>query len=181
MPRKPTKRAATTRAARQAVVDENAKLRYSEAMAQKILDLLSGSAGKDPMSLRAICAPDDMPNERTVRGWVAKDKEFAARYAEARDYAVDLMAEDIIRIADDSGLDVIGINPETGKPIVDGEAIARAKLRADTRKWYVSKLAPKKYGDRLQVDADVTHHIEDMDDAALNARFLALMAMLPKL
>lgn len=166
------------RAARKAKWDPQ---RYSEAMAVKILAALSGDANTDPKSLRSICAAEGMPTEMTVRRWVAEDRDgFAARYAEARDYAIDHMAADTIRIADDSGLDVIGVNPETGKPIVDGDAIARAKLRVDSRKWYVAKLAPKRYGDRLQVDADVTHHFEDLDDAALNARILALLALLPK-
>lgn len=166
------------RAARKAKMDPQ---RFTEEMAVKILDQLSGSAGADPKSLREICAPDDMPDERTVRRWVTEDREgFAVRYAEARDYAIDHMAADTIRIADDSGLDVVGVSPETGRPIVDGEAIARAKLRVDSRKWYVAKLAPKRYGDRLQVDAEVTHHFEDLDDVALNARIAAILAVLPK-
>ena len=31
------------------------------------------------------------------------------------------------------------------------EAVNAARLRVDTRKWYLSKLAPKRYGDRAQV------------------------------
>ena len=155
--------------------------RYSEALAVKILGRLSGSDGTEPASLREICREPGMPGEFAVRYWVQKDIDgFAARYAEARDYAIDHMAAATIAIADDSGLDVVGVNPETGKPIVDGDAIARAKLRVDARKWYVSKLAPKKYGERLQVDADVTIRFADLDDAALNARIMALLALLPK-
>ena len=154
---------------------------YTEALATEILARLSGSEDVEPQSLRSICAAALMPDESTVRFWVKEDREgFAARYAEARDYAIDHMAQDIIRIADDSHLDVVGTNPDTGKPIVDGEAIARSRLRVDTRKWFVAKLAPKKYGDRLQVDADVTMHLEELDDAALNARLIKALGSLPK-
>ena len=45
------------------------------------------------------------------------------------------MADDILDIAD-----------ETGDP-------HRSRLRADTRKWLLSKALPKIYGDRLEVDA----------------------------
>ena len=41
-----------------------------------------------------------MPDEAYVRRWVTEDKEgFAARYVEARDYAIDHMADEIIKIA----------------------------------------------------------------------------------
>lgn len=60
------------------------------------------------------------------------------------------MAEDIIEIADDSGLDVT-LDAESGAPRVDGEAIQRAKLRVDTRKWLMSKVAPHRYGDKVDV------------------------------
>ena len=33
----------------------------------------------------------------------------------------------------------------------DGEHVQRARLRIDSRKWLMSKMAPKKYGDRIEV------------------------------
>jgi hypothetical protein len=65
---------------------------------------------------------------------------------------MDAMADELIEIADNSGLDVLGVNPKTGQPIVDGEAIARARLRFDARRWLMSKLAPKKYGDKVELE-----------------------------
>ncbi len=160
---KPKKRQvrATTKAGRKAEVEANASWHYHEALARKILDQLAGDNGEDPMTLRAICRQAGMPTERAVRQWVVEDREgFAARYAEARDHAIDYMAQDVIALADKA-------TPETA---------AVAKLQTGTRMWYVAKLAPKRYGDRLQLDADLTHRIEDMDDEALNARLLALLA-----
>ena len=34
--------------------------------------------------------------------------------------------------------------------VVNGEAIQRSRLRVDARKWLLSKLAPKKYGDKIE-------------------------------
>lgn len=34
---------------------------------------------------------------------------------------------------------------------VNGEAVQRAKLRVDSRKWLLSKLAPSRFGDRIDV------------------------------
>ena len=54
---------------------------------------------------------------------------------------------EIFDISDD------GTNERNGKDSegfqLNGEAIQRSKLRVDTRKWALSKLVPKKYGDRL--------------------------------
>jgi hypothetical protein len=36
-------------------------------------------------------------------------------------------------------------------------AVQRDRLIIDSEKWLLSKLAPKKYGDRIQVDAEVKH------------------------
>jgi hypothetical protein len=37
---------------------------------------------------------------------------------------------------------------------VDHENINRAKLKVDTRKWLMSKMDPKRWGDRIQVAGD---------------------------
>ena len=45
--------------------------------------------------------------------------------------------------------------------IIDNDAINRAKLRVDARKWVAARLAPKKYGDRLQTENHTTHDVSD--------------------
>jgi len=102
---------------------------YTEALAAYILkELASGR------SLRSICSESGMPAESTVRLWVTDDREgFSAQYARAREAQVDAMAEDILEIAD------VGNEEDT----------QRAKLRIDARKWLMSKIAPKKYGDKV--------------------------------
>ena len=53
---------------------------------------------------------------------------------------MESLIEEILEIAD-------------GTPAEKG-AVALARLRIDTRKWMMSKLAPKKYGDKLDVEVD---------------------------
>lgn len=55
-------------------------------------------------------------------------------------------AEDIVHIADESRHDTV--ETETGEH-ADNEWIARSRLRVDTRKWLLSKLLPKQYGEKL--------------------------------
>jgi transposase len=75
-----------------------------------------------------------MPAESTVRFWAVEDRNgFAAQYARAREAQVEAMGEDLIEIADNN----------TGDP-------QRDRLRVDARKWLMSKVAPKKYGDKVE-------------------------------
>ena len=94
-----------------------------------------------------------MPGYRTVMRWVEDREDFRVSYQQAKKDQADYIAEEILSIADDSSLD-IGFT-EDGKPFVNSENIQRAKLRIDARKWYASKLAPKKYGERIHQDVEL--------------------------
>ena len=63
-------------------------------------------------------------------------------------YELQFYLDEIIAISDDVSLDEI-IDGE-GNPRTNHEAIQRSRLKVDTRKWAMSKLAPKKYGDKIQ-------------------------------
>lgn len=100
-----------------------------------------------------MCTDDDMPSQDTIYRWVLNNPEFSERYAEARDIGLDIMADDLLDIADDGSNDWTERFDRDGNSIgwkVNGEAILRSRLRVDTRKWYLSKLAPKRYGDRIE-------------------------------
>jgi len=91
-----------------------------------------------------------MPADSTVRLWALNDQGpgFSAQYAQARDLGLDAMADELLEISDDSS----GDERETEAGVVmNTEFAARSRLRVDTRKWFLSKLAPKRYGDRLDV------------------------------
>lgn len=118
-------------------------VRHTKAVADRICARLATGE-----TLRAICRDDDMPPESTVRRWYVDDRKgFAAQYARARDIGLDSMADELIGIADDGANDYI--NGDNG-PALDRDHVTRSKLRVDTRKWYLSKLAPKRYGEKTQ-------------------------------
>lgn len=113
-------------------------------------------------SLRTICRDEGMPDKATVMRWLEKEDAqlFRDQYARARDAQADYYAEEIIDIADEEvtmikrskhngGEDDDGLEQEV---VFDPTAVARNRLRVDARKWYASKLAPKKYGDKLQTE-----------------------------
>ncbi|AGG31951.1 hypothetical protein MU9_2906 [Morganella morganii subsp. morganii KT] len=92
------------------------------------------------------------------------------QYARAREIQAELLAEEIIEIADDSSGDVIV--DDDGKEQTNHERVARSRLRVDARKWYASKLAPKRYGDRIQHDQKIT--ITDLTDDEIDKRIKEL-------
>jgi hypothetical protein len=74
---------------------------------------------------------DDFPAESTVYQWLERHTEFAEKYARARERQADRRADEVVVIADTE------------------EDPQKARNRMDARKWHSSKLAPKKYGDRM--------------------------------
>ncbi|WP_369986403.1 terminase small subunit protein [Sinorhizobium fredii] len=133
---------------------------------EQILEKLS--IGK---SLREICSVGGMPSESLVRKWVMLDEDFGAQYARAREAGMEALADEILQIADSQEGDIL--KTEDGREMVNHDAIQRARLRVDARKWLMSKIAPKKYGDRL--DLNHSGSIGALSDDALDARVLKLL------
>jgi hypothetical protein len=108
----------------------------------------------DGESLREICASEEMPDRVTVYRWLQSSEAFRNQYAHARDVQADTYADETKAIADDGSNDWMEKFGKDGESIgwqVNGEAVARSRLRLDQRKWHASKLAPKRYGDRVDL------------------------------
>jgi hypothetical protein len=120
---------------------------YTDQLAAQICLLLS-----EGESLRSVCARPEMPSRSAVLDWIAANEAFASQYARARDHGLDVMADEVMEIADDGSGDYVTRFRQDGKEYeaVDQEHIARSRLRFDARRWYLSKLAPKRYGDRIE-------------------------------
>jgi hypothetical protein len=112
---------------------------------EKIAALICERVATSTLGLNKLCLlHDDLPAKTTVNEWRYKYPEFATLYAQAKLFQADLLAEECLEIADDSGRDTI-VNDE-GFEICDTEWINRCRLRIDTRKWLAAKLLPKQYG-----------------------------------
>lgn len=106
---------------------------WSEELMDDICDHLA--TGK---SLIEIAALQGYPSADSMYRQMHRDPAFAARIARAREAGQDHEADAIVRMADQA----------------DVENWQVVKLRMDARKWRAAKLAPKKYGDKLQVGGD---------------------------
>lgn len=108
-------------------------------------------------SLRSICRDEGMPAKGSVFRWLRVHPEFAANYDRAIEARSDAHIEEILDIADDGTNDWMAVADKDGSQTawrVNGEHIARSRLRVDTRKWVASKMKPKKYGDKLDLGTD---------------------------
>lgn len=124
---------------------------FTQETADRICELLA-----DGISLREVCRMDDMPGRSTVWRWIDADEAFRAQYARAKAEGLEAIAEDILDISDNAHNDWMRRNHGEDDPgwVANGESIQRAKLRVDSRKWLLSKLAAKKYGDRQVIAGD---------------------------
>ena len=125
---------------------------YTKDMADNICEKISGG-----LSLRAICAEAGMPARGTVYRWLIENADFQDQYARAREKQADYFAEEIIEIADSAE--------------AESAAVSKAKLQIDARKWAASKIAPKKYGDK--VEQQITGNLAIQADVKLSDLFLS--------
>jgi len=99
-----------------------------------------------------FCRIDGNPGRVTIYEWVNTDKAFAERFARARDFGFDAIADECKQIAD-SGEDV------------NGDHVKRSALRIDTRLKLLAKWSPR-YRDTQKIEAEIT----DTASAILAAR-----------
>jgi len=91
-------------------------------------------------SLRKVCERQGMPSKATVFRWLAQHEEFRDQYAKATETRADAIFEGMFDIAD-------SVSEEAA-------AVAKARLRIDTRKWALARMNPKKYGDKVSQEID---------------------------
>jgi hypothetical protein len=121
---------------------------------QEIADSICAQLSEG-MSLREICRQDGMPSKTTVMRWLHADAAFRDQYARAKEIGIEAIAEDILDIADDASNDWMERRDAEGANAgwqFNGEAARRSQIRIDARKWLLAKLAPKKYGDKVDVN-----------------------------
>lgn len=118
---------------------------YTEAIALEICSRLA-----DGESLKSICKDEHMPANATVRAWALDNVEgFSAQYTRARELGYSLLAEEMMAIADTPVVGVKTTSKATGIETTEGDMIEHRRLQVDTRKWMLSKMLPKIYGDKI--------------------------------
>jgi len=124
-------------------------------------------------SLQDICDDPRMPSISSVVRWLAHPDMTAFRemYYYARRVQAELFIDEIFTIADDDSKDWKKKFNKDGEEIgwvPDNEAIQRSRVRIDTRKWYAARMVPRIYGDKAQIDLDVTGDLAELLKKASN-------------
>jgi hypothetical protein len=127
------------------VTDVKAR-RSRESIMADVCDLLSAGG-----SLQGACRQIEDAKFQTILDWVEKYPELAVHYAQARARGYQLLADEIITISDEAEV-AANYKGEDVTLQLDATAIARNRLRVDTRKWMLSKMLPKVYGEKLTTE-----------------------------
>lgn len=131
-------------------------------------------------SLRSICSRKYYPSRRTVLYWLNSNDEFLRQYTQAREIQQEIFYDELFDIADDGSNDWYMKEGKDGQefPAVDHEHINRSRLRIDTRKWVMERMAAKKYGNKQSVEMsgsvnNINYNTDDYSKAqdALEGRF----------
>lgn len=123
---------------------------YNDEIANEILETISST----PKSVRQLCREkENWPERVTIYRWTLKHKEFGSQYAQAKARQVDWFVEEALDIAYDGSLDTY--IDEKGNARCDNEWVQRSRLKVDTLKWYASKLAPRVYGEKIQIEKKI--------------------------
>lgn len=103
---------------------------YSDEIAEEICSRLEKGE-----SLRKICEDEHIPSRSTVLRWMRDDDAFGAKCARAREGQADWLHDEMSDI-------------ETG--VLEGRIDpTAARVVLSSKQWRASKLAPKKYGDKV--------------------------------
>ncbi|MCB9902399.1 MAG: hypothetical protein H6826_13735 [Planctomycetes bacterium] len=93
---------------------------------------------------------------------LARDASFRELYEIARAQQAEVYFDEMIEIADDARNDWMEANgADDAGWRANKENVQRSRLRIDTRKWMLSKMLPKKYGD-LAAGTAPNEHAEEL-------------------
>lgn len=126
-------------------------LELNDSLRNTIVDMLSvgDSVGKIAKSIQKGAS--------TIFKWIDEDAELLDLYTRAKQSKAQILAEEIIEIADDSEL----------KP--DDK-----RIRVDARKWVAGKYYGKLFGDKIMTEHSGTIGTTDLSDEELTRRLAEL-------
>ena len=140
--------------------------KFTQKLCDKICALLS-----EGQSMRTVCKDPKLPAARTLFYWLRTNEVFLQQYTRAKEESADALTDEMLDIADNCTNDWMEKQGQGAKGYEsNGEHIQRSRLRIETRKWLSSKLKPKKYGDRTQLDIVEKRKLEDFSDEELAQR-----------
>jgi hypothetical protein len=120
----------------------------SPEVIQRILDGLSKGT-----TLSAICREPGMPDPSNVWKWAQNDAELSKDIAHARNLGFDAIADECMEIANTPIEGIESCVGPDGERITRKDMLGHRKLQIETRLKLLAKWDPKRYGEKVDVNA----------------------------
>ncbi len=125
------------------------KSTYTAELAAKVLHQVA----TNPSGLRKMYREIDwFPEPTVIYSWRYMFPEFRQQYADAYKFKAEIMAEEIIEIADDTSNDYV-LN-DKGEKVFCTENYQQRRLRTENRRFVASKLV-KAYADKIEQNVNI--------------------------
>ncbi len=137
---------------------------YSEQQRRDILDYLYDQM-RIGRSMNSVCGKDTfngklVPPAKTIYEWIEEGKEAEGkRYARACEDRADFIFQEMMEISDRPAVMETKVHQQGTNggftQTIEADSHQHRRLQIDTRKWVLSRMNPKKYGDRVMTE-DIT-------------------------
>ena len=119
--------------------------KYTKELAEEICDRIATNS----KGILKLCEDNShWPNRSTIFKWKLDNQSFSDLYDKAKTTQLEVLYDDLISISDDTSQDLI--ENDKGKMVCNNEYVNRSRLKIDTRKWILERLAPKKFGTKQE-------------------------------
>lgn len=132
---------------------------YSEENRDNTFSLICEELEKG-YSLRSILRRENMPSSRTFFKWIDESEDKVKQYERSVELRSEYLFDEIIEIADKQGEDVL--EDADGNKVINHNIVQRNRLQIDARKWALSKMLPKKYGDKTILSGDLDNPLQSI-------------------
>jgi len=122
---------------------------YSEEQKKQSFEYILSEIEKG-RSLRSVLEDENMPSSSTFFIWLDESEEKSKQYARATTLRADFLFDELLHIA---------YTTEEGETITEkgngqteiskGDMLGHRRLKVDALKWALSKMNPKKYGEKI--------------------------------
>ena len=124
---------------------------YSAKQKKKIFDSICDNVVKNKISFNKAIEESEI-TLMTFYRWLVNNEPFKNSYNYAREIRADVLFEEIIEIADNTEEGVKTKDTPKGLITETGDMTEHRRLKIDARKWVVSKMNGKKYGNNTSDD-----------------------------
>jgi hypothetical protein len=160
-------------------VRRGAPTKYNADIATRICELVAGTT----LTLHQIARELDLGHGGVIVAWAHRHEDFGQQYARAREHQMQLRADELLEIADDSSSDWMEVETRSGRIVrmLDHEHVKRSEIRIKTRQWLMARYAPKVFGQRLTLTDAGGGSLKDLGKQSDEERYAGAVALMERI